>query len=121
MKTSIRPLWLASAGRGKKTALLVVCLMALILLWGSAPVFAAPPEQGPGPESPVATWVMPLPGGYWYVYGTSYRHFVRPSAFGYGESWYLHNCWGLYSCQYYYYYPYGAWYGPAPYRWGMWP
>jgi hypothetical protein len=118
----------------KKVAILAVCLVALVLVWGSgyAFAFAAPPEEGPQPYaygapvviglygvpmvyggSPlpaVATTVQPLPGGYWYVYGTSYNQYYRPAPFGYGYAWYLHSCDDGH-CRYYYYVPYGSTWG----------
>jgi hypothetical protein len=114
----------------KKVVVLTICLVALALVWGSSSAFAAPPEEGPvtyyPPGSPViiglygvpmvyggsplpavATTVQPLPGGYWYAYGTSYNQYYRPAPFGYGNSWYLHSCDDGH-CRYQYYVPYGS-------------
>jgi hypothetical protein len=115
-----------------KVTVLALCLVVLALAWGSGSAFAAPPEEGPMPYPygapaviglygvpmaygvyplpPVATTVQPLPGGYWYVYGTSYNQFYRPAPFGYGQAWYLHSCDDGH-CRYYYYIPYGALWG----------
>jgi hypothetical protein len=117
-----------------KVAVLAVCLVVLALVWGAGSAFAAPPEEGPTPYYPygapvvigpygvpmvyggsplpaVATTAQPLPGGYWYVYGTSYnQYYYRPAPFGYGQAWYLHSCDGG-LCRYYYYVPYGALWG----------
>lgn len=115
-----------------KVAVLTICLLTLALIWGSGSALAAPPQEGPRPcsyDSPVviglygvpmwhgvtpmpqvATTVQPLPGGYWYVYGTTYNQYYRPAPFGYGQAWYLHSC-DDGNCRYYYYVPYGGMWG----------